>query len=257
MAPGCRPSHSIASFSPTYSLSYASYNAMSAPSVVEYARFHGLAIDHTAEDVLAYLAELTTDSDPKKNDPTLPDPDFSAFKHDLQEPKLQLSREASILLAESIKDPRPVIDWNQVLPKRHRIRDLKLEESLLATDHDTDVRSCKRNALRARDVDVLLAQLASNKCPYEDAFKDEWEDIVSDRSLRAVEERLGTEKVHTTREALVRLSEALKDESTHQEREEAMTKEIPFFKVMLLHARYANCDRISSCQRDHRRRSLL
>ncbi|KAK4942694.1 hypothetical protein LTR10_017643 [Elasticomyces elasticus] len=206
---------------------------MSGPSVVEYARFHSLAIDHTAEDVLSYLTQLTTDFDPQKNVPSLPDPDFSAFKHDLQEPKIQLSQEASVLLAESIKDARPVIKWDNLLPKRHRIRDLKLEEPLLTTDHDTDVRIFKRSALRARDIDVLLAQFASDQCPTEDAFRDEWEDIVSGRSLKTVEEQLRKEKVHTTREALLRLSEAFRDESSGKEREEAMANDLSYFKTPL------------------------
>lgn len=224
---------------------------MSGPSVVEYARFHGLAIDHTAEDILTYLSHLSTELRPEENDLSVPEPDFSAFKHDLQEPKLQLSREASMLLAESIKDPCPVIDWDHLLPKRHRIEDLKLEEPLLATDHETDVRSFKKSALRARDSHILLAQFTPNKCFPDNVFEKEWDDIVHGRSLRAVKEQLKQEKVHTMRESLVRLSKALKHDSTDKERGEVMTKDLSYIKVTVRTPCGAHCNGYSSALRVH------
>lgn len=225
---------------------------MSGPSVVEYARFHGLAIDHTTEDILTHLSQLSTEFHPGENDLSLPDPDYTVFKHDLQEPKLQLSREASMLLAESIKDPCPVLDWDHLLPRRHRIDDLKLEEPLLATDHETDVRSFKRSALRARDSHVLLAQLTPNKCCTDNDFEKEWDDIVSGRSLGVVKEQLKQEKVHTMRDSLVRLSEALKHDSTDEEREEAMSKDLPCFKVTESPLCGANYNGYSSVHKVHR-----
>lgn len=221
---------------------------MSQPTAVEYARFHGLSIDCTSEDALNYISHLPhlphLDSE---NETALPDPDFSIFIQgaEFQEAKLQLSREGSSFLVESIRDPHPyppgVFNWDRFLPERHRVRKLKVEEPLLATgDHETDVARFRRNPSKPFDLERCLDACSVIETTIDENFEDEWDDIQSNRSSKEVQERLEKEKIQTTKEALVHLSATLRDTLTEEKKEEGLTQLLPRVKVFPPHASLGN-----------------
>ncbi|OAP64962.1 hypothetical protein AYL99_00934 [Fonsecaea erecta] len=182
---------------------------MSAPTVLDYARFHSLAIDHTSVDILENISQLPLRA--IEDSQQLPDPDFSVFADNIAEPKFQLTRHAGSLLAQSIEDPRSVVNWRNFLPERHRVRNLKLEKPLLAGDHEADVHRFKRDAASHIDPEHLFETCSLISSVSGQDFEDEWNDIESGQALRDVEQMLEDEKCHTTKEALVHLSASLKD----------------------------------------------
>lgn len=117
------------------------FATMPTPPVLAYARHHGLCIDHEAEDVLRLLDVLT----PIPEDDDLADPkhtalDLQQFKVDLEEPKIQLTREEGILLAKNIRPPSDFqVNWSDFLPDPRRKQKMKLEVPILTTDHDQDM----------------------------------------------------------------------------------------------------------------------
>ncbi|KIY01873.1 uncharacterized protein Z520_02011 [Fonsecaea multimorphosa CBS 102226] len=182
---------------------------MSAPSVLEYARFHGLAVDHTSEDLLENLSPLPLRA--IEDGQLLPDPNFSVFADNVAEPKLQLTRWEGSMLAESIRNHDSVVNWSNFLPERHRVRNLKVEEPLLAGDHESDVRRFRREASSHVDTEHLFETCSLISSASEQDFEDEWNDIQSGHALREVEQELEDERCNTTKEALLHLSASLKD----------------------------------------------
>ena len=202
---------------------------MSVPSVLEYARSHGLATDHTAQDLLEQLSQLPLIL--SQDEPQLPNLNFSLFTNALIEPKLQLSREAGALLAKSFRRPQHAIDWNEFLPERRRAWKLKIEEPLLAGDHETDARRFRRDASSHRDTDQLLetcSAISSSSCQDLD---DQWNDIQSGDAARNVEKELREERCHTTKGALVHLSDMLNDKLTEDSKDEVLNSFLPRTKV--------------------------
>ena len=194
---------------------------MSTISALEYARDYGLAIDHTAEDLLREISQLPL---------TLPDHDvellefdFSLFSSELSEPKLQLSHKSGALLAESIRPPQPVINWNDFLPERHRVRQLMIDEPLLTGDHETDVRRFRREVSGHQNLGQLLETCSAISSVSNQSLEDEWNDIERGESARNVERELDDERCHTTKEALAHLSEMLKNKLTDETRAELLS----------------------------------
>lgn len=196
---------------------------MSIPSVLEYARFHGLATDHSSEDLSGYLCHVSRPNKcVREEDFAFPDPDFTAFANALEEPKLHLSREATILLAESITDPRPKIHWEGILPDPHRWSRLRVEEPLLARDHDLDMAAFRQKPAGFSHPGLLLEDTTQFKTAFDDSYKEEWDDILTGRNLKDVQESLNHEKVHATREALMSLSDARDGPLAEDEREDLL-----------------------------------
>ncbi|ETI20770.1 hypothetical protein G647_07112 [Cladophialophora carrionii CBS 160.54] len=191
---------------------------MSAPSVLDYARSHGLALDHTAEDLSNSLPcpPLVMFEDEAE----LPEPDFSLFANELLEPKLQISQKGGILLAESIRDPPVVIDWDHFLPDRHRVRKLKIEEPVLVGDHQADFLRFQRETASHRNADQYLETCSLISSTSDQDLEKEWDDIQSGNAARRVENELADERCHTTKEALIHLSCLLKNNLTDETKDE-------------------------------------
>ncbi|EXJ92330.1 hypothetical protein A1O3_00880 [Capronia epimyces CBS 606.96] len=202
---------------------------MSVPSVLEYARFHGLATDHTSDTLLEHLHHVPspTASCSKELDSSLPEPDFTVFANALKDPKLQLNRQETILLAESITDCRPTIHWTEVLPNPNRWRRLKVEQPLLAGDHDLDVAGFSQNAASRLDLQSHLGDIIQLNTTCVEPYEDEWNDIQTAGSLKDVKKTLDLEKVHATREALMCLAEARNGTLSKDERNELLNIEVP------------------------------
>jgi hypothetical protein len=106
---------------------------------------------------------------------------------------------------------------------------LKLEEPLLATDHETDVENFQRSAARCLNLEILMVHCTPKESTRE-GFQDEWNDILSGRSLKELKTQLRREKVHATRDTLIYTTQILKDNMTG-ERDEALTAGLGLNKV--------------------------
>ncbi|EXJ55221.1 hypothetical protein A1O7_08147 [Cladophialophora yegresii CBS 114405] len=157
----------------------------------------------------------------------LPEPDFSLFADELLEPKLQISQKGGILLAESIRDPQSVIDWNHILPARHRVRKLKIEEPVLVGDHQTDVLRFYREVASHRNADQFLETCSLTTSTSDQDLEKEWDDIQSGNAARRVEKELADERCHTTKEAQIHLSCLLKNQVTEKSKDEILTSLFP------------------------------
>ena len=106
------------------------------PCLLDYARFHGLAANHRAVDLLKLLP--CGGVVPDLSDPA--DAAMFAARDDVDyREKLQPSQRAFALLA-SILRPPPKPRWEEHLPDPHHGRKLKQEVPLPRTDNELDLR---------------------------------------------------------------------------------------------------------------------
>jgi hypothetical protein len=125
----------------------------SAPSLLDYARYHGVAKEHLALD-LDLSAYFDTIQDELPGSLSCIAPPISLPK----ETKLQLNTSELQLLATHLRPPPP----DEMLPDLHRIRSLKLEVPLLLADHEEDLRCfTKRPSLDLHDLGILPERISS------------------------------------------------------------------------------------------------
>jgi hypothetical protein len=117
-------------------------NADANPSLIEYARFHGLAVDHTSHENASLLEHSSLREMRRAK---MPEFKISDTGHLPPEPKFRLNRTAVSLLSSALQPP-PMPDWSSMLSDHQRAKKLKLERPALRTDHDTDMKKfrCRR-----------------------------------------------------------------------------------------------------------------
>jgi hypothetical protein len=129
----------------------------SAPSLLDYARYHGVAEDHLALD-LGLSAYFDTIQDELPGSLSCIAPPISLP----EEIKLRLNTSELQLLATHLRPPPPPPPPDEMLPDPHRIRSLKLEIPLLLADHEDDLRCfTKRPSLDLHDLGVLPERISS------------------------------------------------------------------------------------------------
>jgi hypothetical protein len=192
------------------------------PSLLDYARFHGLAIDHLHQDILSLLPSdvLTCDEDATLPEFRLPDLDRLP-----PEPKFQLNSKAASLLASSIRPP-PAPHWANTLPDHHKVKKLKLEQPLLRTDHEKDMERIRYpKPTRIGAMNLVPIEVDEDRG---EGFAWPQETI----DLAAVWDKdASQEKLQTTREVLKTLQDALRPVYTAQMHEEIMAEGSNFTRV--------------------------
>jgi hypothetical protein len=156
--PFCKPSKllQILLFHPHYMTSHLTMPP-SAPSLLDYARYHGVAKEYLALD-LDLSAYFDTIQD-----------EFPGFLPCIAPPialpketKPQLNTSELRLLATHLRPPPPPPPADEKLPNPHRIRSLKLEMPLLLADHEEDLRCfTERPSLNLHDLGVLPERIGS------------------------------------------------------------------------------------------------
>ena len=189
------------------------------PSLLEYARHHGLAIDHRALDLdLAAHLTIAENDVADLSSPNAPSTPLTT------EHKLKLTRSELQRLATTLRPPPPP-PWDTFLPDRHRIRDLKLEIPMLVTDHEEDLRQfITRPSLDLKDLGVLQERTTSvTKTAREKLQVSKADLLYLQRILRDQHSREAYEQV--LRDALPRYTRrrtinSLDDEETELEEDE-------------------------------------
>lgn len=179
---------------------------MSEPSLLEYARFYGIAKDHRAQDLSKLLQEALT------NEPIAVSelPDFPIpKKEDILQEKFELTRSAAKLLHSYISPPPPP-KLDDYLPNPRRWRELKLEIPLLETSHAQDMKDF-RDMIRSGSLEALTKEIHQTILPetsQEDS--DRW----CDRHLPTTAELIAAEKLSIPRQAMLQLQDAVTDRFT-------------------------------------------
>ena len=178
------------------------------PSILEYARFHGLSIDHRATHPLQYIIDIP--SLPNVQDP--PELfEIDASCGSLAPERLSVSKEAAALLSSIRKTLSEGYEFDEsILPDTHRVRNLKIEIPLLRTDPELDLRD-----FRAQ----VIPDLAAEHLPFEkvDEELDEgftwplsYEDL-----YQQVKDQSEAEKPTFSMEALLYLQSTLASHKGH------------------------------------------
>lgn len=108
------------------------------PTVLEYARFHGVAVNHLEFD---HSDDLTLECRRALVD--LEDPPGASVMTFAPAPSgdtIQCTREVALFLAEAMRRPKTP-PWEELVPKYRKPFEPKLELPLLMTDHDEDMRN--------------------------------------------------------------------------------------------------------------------
>ncbi|GAB1199556.1 hypothetical protein APSETT444_008906 [Aspergillus pseudonomiae] len=155
------------------------------PSLLEYARFYGIARDFTAVDPLTYIDDVATET-------PLPHDTLSEFQDHIYETqrnvedklrkeKLNVRKESARLLASVIQDARAEkldINWDELLPKFSQADELKLPLPIL---HEDSIMETLRYTSPLRyDENVVEIRPHDESCP---KLKDE--DIIADLLVKA------------------------------------------------------------------------
>jgi hypothetical protein len=141
----------------------------SAPSLLDYARYHGLAKDHLALDF-----DLSAYFDTIQDELPSPLPCIAPPIALPKETKLRLdTSELQLLATDLLPPPPPPLQLDEILPNPRRTHSLKLEIPLLLTDHEGGLLCfTKRPSLNLHDLGVLPERIsfpASDLAKHQDA----------------------------------------------------------------------------------------
>lgn len=137
-------------------------------SLLEYARFHGIAIDPTTINPLTYIDE-TSENDCISNHETLSTFENhssiarGSIEQGLRSEKLNVGKNDARFLSTVIRDARAErveVNWAEYLPSMRRIEGLKVETPALASHHETDVASLGKHTYFSRGAALLKGCLS-------------------------------------------------------------------------------------------------
>ena len=169
-------------------------------SPLEYARAHGLALDHTTLNPLKDLEDLAREgpSYVLEDDSSLPQWPFNSTP--IPPERLQIGSEAAKFLAEALKTPP-----NEYYgPDPYRGCELKVEQPVLKTDHESDMRDFTKQVVPDFENETLPQEPA-------DIEADEgleWPSWCHDLPAKEMS-RITSEKLTIPKEAMDYLQEVL------------------------------------------------
>lgn len=181
------------------------------PSLLEYARFHGMAYPSSTVNPLEYIDQILENS-PCSEDECLPASNghnttpWESIKPQLSSEKLNLSKNDSLLLSTVIRGMRAErvqVNWDDCLPLSPRIEGLKVEPPALTTHHESDMATLASSVRSGRGNEVL--SLLQTCLPYSlprfsTGFNMGYE----------IEEKVKKERLNCTRESLLLIQNARK-----------------------------------------------
>lgn len=175
------------------------------PSILEYARFHGVASSSLASSDLAdYISPDTLES----LESALQDSNDSDFEIKLstaaeqakskQSERLEIGRDGAIFLSSIIKPTVPPPPC-AASTARHRVRNMKLDPPILQSDHELDMQAFSRGVI---SLDPSNLGLSPEQIEEENDEGLEWPAHYMDFP-KQVWERARAEKLDCTREVLL------------------------------------------------------
>lgn len=197
------------------------------PTVLEYARFHGLSCDYTQELSQCYKIASLSDEDIDL-DLQHPQDDAALTKpvEELTRERLTVSKEAATLL-RSVYSLREAPDDLQLISEvKRRILNLKQEVPLLQTDHELDVLEFGK---------ALESCIHEPKIPLEPVDEENDEGLGWPSSYFSYpaqcDEEARTEKLRVSKEVLLYLQDVVKGNSSPAGLEMMIREEVTHQKV--------------------------
>lgn len=125
------------------------------PSLLEYARFHGIATNQITINPLGYINQILEASN---HEDTFTSDNYlsttqAAIEQDLCGEKLSVSRNDARFLSTVLRNARAEhvdVNWDEHLPSMRRMEGLKVELPALATHHETDMASLRNHTFFGR-----------------------------------------------------------------------------------------------------------
>ncbi|KAI9761045.1 MAG: hypothetical protein M4579_001308 [Chaenotheca gracillima] len=179
------------------------------PSLLEYARYHGLVRDHLSIDPLHFIVDGSVPFSCTDNDEA-PELFLEETTQPLfypQSEKLAIGRDVAVLLSSILRPPSPELDDAYAYSKYRRIKDAKIELPLLRrSDHELDKMAFKKPMQASNVLEDLNLPFASV-----DNEEDEglgWPSATAE-SARRFEEDTRVEKLALSRETMFLLQACL------------------------------------------------
>lgn len=197
----------------------------SEPTIIEYARFHGLIKDHQCINLLTLSSDL--DSWPDLLEEPNESANIESLQASLANEKLAISKEAATLLLSCTTAP-DIGTWDneQLLGISTHAYKQKLDVPILLTDHELDV---QRFGQRTEP------DLASFNLPYEriDEEHDEGFTWPAEYYVRheGLDAQCTGEKIGATRDVLFYLQGALEDSYTDEDGKAMWKGELGYTRV--------------------------
>jgi len=205
---------------------------MPQPSLLDYARFHGLAESHLLQDLLAglQLCEpcMIQDSVADLHGFTPPGPVGA-----LSEAKFQLTLHERNVLAQSVTRPEKP-EWKYLLADPHRIRDLKLESPILSSSlgYERDMKKLRFG--EELDLERLLDKVGLVDVDEVKGDSTSWQ--TETLALAEIWHReIATGRISTTREAIQGLQGMIKDTYTKEMEDKIVKESLSDHKVSVAH----------------------
>jgi hypothetical protein len=180
---------------------------MAQPSVLDYARFYGIAVDHLMSDPVKCIpVDKAEDIDSSLRDP-IDAPHLSLASlpslAQFEKEKLGVGRDAAVFLCSAMKPPVILHDeseklWDECLPDRYRVTNMMQEVPMVKSDHELDMRLFRsRISLETLELDLPLEIIDDENDEGLRFPSNFWE------MSRQMRERLKREKLDCTREVLM------------------------------------------------------
>jgi hypothetical protein len=205
------------------------------PSIVEYARFYGISIDHNAafpaQDELDYLLQTT----PAESEDDARLPQLQPVEIEPPEDRITLEKEGAKAIREADTGPLEHAEYQKSLGRlcreRKRTPKLKCELPLLKTLHEVDYKVFKQAIEKGREVD--LDQLKTLPLEPLDDEKDEGLEFPSKyHDVPAVLLKQGEkEKIGISKDAMLVLACALKNEWSEEDNKKLIMSQITYKRV--------------------------
>lgn len=178
------------------------------PSILEYARFHGVASSTLpSSDLLAYISPDTLES----LESTLQDPSTGDFETKLstaathvkskEKERLEIERDGAVFLSSIIKPTTQQPLLHPASTSRHRVKNMKIDPPILQSDHELDMRAFS-HGVSVIPLDPSKLDLPLEQLEVENDEGIEWPRYYMDFPAQ-VWEMVRAEKLDCTREVLL------------------------------------------------------
>ncbi|KAI9821882.1 MAG: hypothetical protein M1827_002464 [Pycnora praestabilis] len=196
------------------------------PTLLEYARFHGLARDHLAFFPLQSNYITCPPEDGLRSPPELKGlPDVDCTLEDLVNEKLSVSLEAAALLGFITAASKERFVDDSPISYHRKMRSLKAEAPILRTDHDTDVGDFREK---------IVPDLRGIRLPCENIDEDNDEGFTWPTAyygaLRKLQTTVGSEKLETENDMPLYLRSMIHDPLTNEDEASAIASGLMYKK---------------------------
>ena len=200
-------------------------------TLLNYARFHGLASDHRA---VPPLLSSSIPSPPQDSLLQLADPEGVPYLEQLAtlstQEKLFLDREAAALLSTCMWNVEHELTREDlsVSAGQKRAKGLKVELPILRTDHELDMRNFSRQ---------VVPDLSCDNIPFEEVNEQNDEGVswplASLDLARQFNEKLRSEKLEVSRDAILYLQSIIRDGDCTEDELSAIREDSGYHRVGL------------------------